>query len=263
MPLTSIVNDFQILLLMSIRILVLLSFTPIISASQTPFFIRVVLAGIIAYIIKNVLGITPFETPSTLSQFVITFAGEALIGAVIGFYIQMIFMFLTSVSEFFTTLMGLRAAQVLNPLTGVQTIIVTQFISLIVMLVFISSYTLQKIFYYGIMQSFIALNTQAIFTSDTQSFLGFLFYSFSQLFERSFIIALPMFIALLIVNIGLGLFGKVAPQMNLLVLGLPLQVGMGMVFLLLFLPLFVNSIESTFDNMFHYITSFIRMMKVV
>ena len=262
MPLSFISNEFQILSLIAIRVLIILSFTPIISSAQVPFLIRIVIAVVFAYIIRNNIGLGVLIPPNNLGTFLVFLAGEAMIGAIIGFYIQMVFLFLTTISEFFSTQMGLRASQVLNPLTGSETVVVSQFISIIVMMVFLSSYMLQKIFYYGITQSFMVLNSQTIFQHQNQSFLGVLFYGFAKLFEQAFIISLPMFISLMLVSIGLGLFGKVAPQMNLLVLGLPIQVGLGLLFLMFFLPSMITAMEGLFDDMIYTITKIIKRMMI-
>lgn len=255
-----LVNEFIMIALITVRILVILSFTPIVSASQTPFFIRVVLAIVFAYIVRNSLGVEFNNPPTDLVSFLILLVGEALIGVIIGFYIQMVFLLLSIISEFFSTQMGLRAAQVLNPLTGVSSMVISQFFSILVMMVFLASYTLQRIFYYGITQSFYALNAGMLFQQQDSSYLGMLFYGFSKLFERSFIIAFPMFIALLIVNVGVGLLGKVAPQMNILVLGLPIQVGLGILLLIFFLPTIVHTMEGMFDDMIHMITRILKRL---
>lgn len=258
MPLQTIANDFQVLILMTVRILVLLSFTPIVSNKNSPFIIRVVLAAVFAYIVKNIMQTNAFESPKTLGDFVLLLAGEAMIGAILGFYIQMVYQFINGMSEFFSTLMGLRAVQILNPLSGESSAVITQFISITVMLVFVASYGIQKVFYYAIMQSFYAVNAYDLFKIPEESLLSFIIYNFTILFERSFMIALPIFTALLIVNIGLGLFGKVAPQMNLLVLGLPLQLGFGLFFMILFFPMLIKAFEASFDNAFSMITTFLR-----
>ena len=253
-------EQLQILLLLSIRVLVILSLTPVISTANSPFFVRVALAIMTAFVVQNLIQ-TPITLPATIGGFIVLLAGETLIGAIIGFFIQMTFALLGMFSEFFSTQMGLRAAQVINPLSQDSTAVIGQFASLLVTLVFISSFSLQRVFYYGIAQSFMALNSQDLFFYNKDaSFLSFIFWGFARLFERSFIIALPIFTSLLLINIGIGLYGKVAPQMNLLILGIPLQIGIGFLVFMLLIPNLVTAIESFLDYSFQYITSFLRSM---
>ncbi len=252
-------EQLQILMLLSVRVLVIISFTPVLSHSGAPFFARVALAGLTTFAIQNLLQDT-VSAPASVGQFVVFLAGEALIGAVIGFFIQMTFALLGMFSEFFSTQMGLRASQILNPLSGDTTAVVGQFASLIVTLVFISSFSLQRVFYYGIAQSFVALQSQDLFLykGSAGSFMSFVFWGLTKLFEHSFIIALPLFTSLLLVNAGLGLYGKVAPQMNLLILGIPLQIGLGFLIFLFLIPNLVTAIEASLSMSFEYITTFIR-----
>ncbi len=256
-------EQLQILMLLSVRVLVIISLTPVLSQSGAPFFARVALAGLTTFAIQNLLQ-GSVEAPKTVGQFILFLTGEALIGAVIGFFIQMTFALLSMFSEFFSTQMGLRAAQVLDPLSGDTTAIVGQFASIIVTLVFISSFSLQRVFYYGIAQSFVALQSQDLFLykGGTGSFVSFLFLGLTKLFERSFIIALPLFTSLLLVNIGLGLYGKVAPQMNLLILGIPLQVGLGFLIFFFLIPNLIHALEASFNIAFEYITTFIRGVRL-
>ncbi len=253
-------SEIFMLLLLSIRVLVILSFTPVISMAQTPFFVRVVLAVLTAFISQNLIT-TTIQIPQDFYTMLSMLIGEALIGAVIGVFIQIAFLLLGMFSEFFSTQMGLRAAQIINPLSQVESAIIGQFAGIIVLLVFITSFSLQKIFYYGIAQSFVILKSQDLFLASRGSggdFLSFIFVQFARLFEQSFVIALPLFSVLFIVNIGMALYGKVAPQMNLLVVGIPLQIGLGFFVFFLFLPNIVHAAEIFLDRMIEFINIFFR-----
>lgn len=262
MPFEVLLNDFQVLILIAIRVLVMLSFTPIISNMNVPFIVRIVLAVVFAYIVKYIMRLEIFEAPQTLGVFIVLLFGEALIGMILGFYLKMVYQFLSGISEFFSTLMGLRVVQVIDPFSGSSSAVITQFMSITVIMVFLTSHGLQRFFYYGVTQSFVAINAYSLFLVPHESLLGFVFFGFAKLFERAFIISFPIFIALLLVSIGLGLWGKVAPQINLLVLGMPLQLGLGLLFLFLFFPPLVRAFEINFDNAFSMITSFIKRVRV-
>ena len=72
----------------------------------------------------------------------------------------------------------------------------------------------------------------------------------TRLFSTALTIALPIFGALLLVSIALALLAKVAPQMNLLMLGLPVSLGAGLVLLLLTLPLLLDVAGTVIDGGF-------------
>lgn len=246
-----------VVLILSIRVLVILSLTPVVSGQQSFFFVRVVLAVITVFSIQQFIPEGTVSIPQNAVELLIVLVGEALIGLILGFFIQIVFSLLSIISEFFTTQMGLRAAQVVNPITQTETIVIQQLVSILVLVVFLSSFTLQKIFYYGIYQSFIALNAQSLFQLGRES-LWFIVTSFVVLFERSFLIAFPIFSSLFLINIGLGLIGKVSPQLNVLILGIPIQIGIGFLLMVLFIPGIVRGVEIVFDWSFQQMGSFIR-----
>lgn len=246
----------MIILILSVRVLVILSLTPVVSGQQSFFFVRIVLAILTVFSIQQFIPETTFQLPQNISELIVMLSAEALIGAIIGFFIRLVFTLLSIFSEFFTTQMGLRAAQVVNPITQTETVVIQQLVSLMILVVFLSSYSLQKVFYHGVLQSYYALNAQTLFEFGSKS-MFFILTGFITLFERSFLIAFPIFSALFLVNIGLGLVGKVAPQMNVLILGIPVQIAVGFALLVLFIPNIVYSIEVTFDWSFNYLKTII------
>ncbi len=249
----NIVSDqITLIILFSIRVLVILSFVPVLSGEQSPVFIRIVLAFLTVFSLQQFIPADLMQVPQTAYAFLFMIFGEALIGALIGFFVRLVFLMLSILSEFFTTQMGLRAAQIVNPITQTETVIIQQFISFLVLIVFLSSFTLQKIFFYGILQSFYTLSAEKIFAMGQESFL-FIFAAFFTVFQRSFLIAFPIFAALFLVNIGLGLVGKVAPQMNVLILGIPIQIAVGFIMLIIFIPNIVHGIEIVFDWTFEHL----------
>jgi flagellar biosynthetic protein FliR len=50
-------------------------------------------------------------------------------------------------------------------------------------------------------------------------------------------IAAPVAVTLFLVNVTLGLMARVAPQMNVFVVGFPLQIGIGLTMLIIAIPL--------------------------
>ena len=69
-------------------------------------------------------------------------------------------------------------------------------------------------------------------------------------FVIAFRIVLPVFAALLIVNAILAIMAKVAPQMNMFVIGMQLKVFVGMAVMLIVMQLIPTVGELIFDEMF-------------
>jgi flagellar biosynthetic protein FliR len=72
------------------------------------------------------------------------------------------------------------------------------------------------------------------------------------LFEQSLIIAIPIMGVLILLSVTMGLLAKAAPQMNLLMVGFPIQITVGFVMMMAAMPFLIEKfsiiINSGFDQ---------------
>ena len=122
---------------------------------------------------------------------------------------------------------------------------------------FLSVGGLHRLMLDGVAGSFHALRAADLvmsFAAGTGPGAGLLLHtvagSLARLFGTAMAIALPIFAALLLVSLALALLARVAPTMNLLMLGLPLSLGAGLVILLVTMPLLLNAAAAALDDGF-------------
>jgi len=76
---------------------------------------------------------------------------------------------------------------------------------------------------------------------------------FAQIFVTTFTmaikIAMPIIAASLLTEIILGILIRAVPQMNFFVIGFPIKIGLGMLVLFAFIPVFVNASNYIFEEM--------------
>ena len=70
----------------------------------------------------------------------------------------------------------------------------------------------------------------------------------AQVFVIAVKISAPILIALFLVTAAMGVLARTVPQMNVFLVGFPLQIGVGMAALLISLPLFAVFVERLFVN---------------
>jgi flagellar biosynthetic protein FliR len=79
-----------------------------------------------------------------------------------------------------------------------------------------------------------------------------------------FIIALklgaPLMAVMLFTNVGLGIIARTVPQINIFIVGFPLQVATGLIFLALTAPMFVKITEGLFENFEMKVVMLLRLM---
>ena len=74
--------------------------------------------------------------------------------------------------------------------------------------------------------------------------------SLGALFTQSLVLSLPILGILFMLSVTMGLFGKAAPQMNLLLLGFPMAIGIAFLSLLFALPFLVEAFEVVIEFAF-------------
>jgi len=232
---------FETLLLIAVRVTVMLSMVPILSARQIPLLVRFGLGLLLTFVISRTVPTLPATLD--LGQLTAAIMSQAFIGLVFGFVAFLVFTGIQFAGEILDIQIGFAVVNIVNPITQQQVTIVGEFELALATILYLASdahhYLIQ-----GIAGSFALVSLPyVVITYDlTHSVLGF----FTQALFLVFQIAAPVAIALFLTNVGLGLMARVAPQMNVFVVGFPLQISIGLIMLIVSLPLMGNVLPQVF-----------------
>ena len=247
MSLAQLLEQTQTFLLILARTTGLVFVAPLLSARAVPAMVRVGLSLLTAAALLPWVGELGYSLPDGGIYFAAVVLGEALIGIILGFILQVIYATFQLAGQFFSLQMGFAASQVYDPLAQIQLPLVGQFLNLIAMFVLLSVKGLQKIFLVGLYRSFETTTAQTIL--ERKDYLGRLMISsLGGLFSQALIIALPIMGTLFLISVSIGLLAKAAPQMNLLMLGFPINIAMAFLLLFLILPFLVETFERIIDG---------------
>lgn len=83
---------------------------------------------------------------------------------------------------------------------------------------------------------------------------------FSAVFKIALGLGAPMMIVALISDIVLGIISKSVPQINVLMLGMPLKILVSFFFMLLLLPNVVQSISKVMPLISQYLEGFVKSL---
>lgn len=207
---------------------------PIFGSAQVPVQVRVGIA----------LGLTMVFMPLCSSSanvtlaidvlpMVLLIAKETLIGLVIGFVTVLVFAAIQSAGDFIDLAAGFNFASLFDPTTGTQTALAGRFHHLLAVLLFFAI-NAHHIFLSGVADSFrlvpvgqMSLNP-VVASGVLDLFVG--------LFAVALRIAAPVVAAVFLADVALAVIARVVPQMNILMAGLPLKLGVGLVGMLIALP---------------------------
>lgn len=241
-------GGFQLYFVVFVRVAALFLSMPFLSAAGIPGMARGGLAFFVALAMMPLLQSYPGIPSPTASDFLFILLCEALLGILMGLMLQLIFAIFQTAGEIFSMQMAFSASQVFDPVGEIEQPLLGQFLDTIATLLFLTTGPLQKFLLEVLAQSFQTLPQAIKLLSDQEHLIEVLIYSTSFLLEQALLIALPVVGSILMVSVALGLMAKAAPQMNLLVLGFPLQITMGMMVIFLGMPYFLEYMLWLFDN---------------
>ncbi|HUI61923.1 MAG TPA: flagellar biosynthetic protein FliR [Steroidobacteraceae bacterium] len=220
---------------------------PAFGAQFVPARIRIVLAGALTLIVAPLIPAPAAVAPFSPEGFIIT-AQQLVIGVALGFSLQVLFDAVTLGGQLLANSMGLSFAFNTDPIRGVETPVLGQIYSILVMLTFLAlngHLALIEL----LVDGFRTLPVGA--TGLGQNGLWSLVEWGSQLFSGALTVALPGVTALLIVNVAFGVMSRAAPQFNLLAVGFPISLVFGLAIVLAGLPAmqttFIRLLGTTFD----------------
>jgi flagellar biosynthesis protein FliR len=153
--------------------------------------------------------------------------------------------------------MGLSVANVIDPVNNNQVQTIADFQYLIAMLVFLSV-DAHHIFFSAIIQSYSVLNPLTFHFSG--QLMQMIFDFSTEMFVIAVKLGAPLMAVMLFTNVGLGIIARTVPQMNIFIVGFPLQISVGLIFLGLTAPLFVKITQGLFAGLETKIGALLRVM---
>ena len=257
--LEQLVARAPVFLLVYARVMALILTLPLFSTQTIRFMAKVALGFFMAYLIYPQVSLATGTYAAYASfitvngefnlVYVLLLLGEAFIGIIIGFYIQIIFAAFSTAGQFFAFQMGFTAAEAYDSLNQVENPLMGQFLNLIAMLVFLQNHWFQTLFMKGMVVSFQSMNCFAI-AEHSDILVRFMLGSLTRLFYDALIIALPLMGTLFLINITMGLLSKAAPQMNLLSEGFPILMLTAFFVIAILLPYLVDFFIKSFADGF-------------
>jgi flagellar biosynthetic protein FliR len=146
---------------------------------------------------------------------------ETLLGLGMGMFLRVLFMSLLSAGHFIDSHSGLASASIFNPLAGMEASVLSTLLASVGTMVFLCVDGHHWLFA-ALAESFRLLPEGAAGLGGRALFLPGLSV-FSAHLELAWRLAVPIILALLLVETALFFVSKMAPQMNVLFLGMPLR----------------------------------------
>lgn len=225
-------GQFETFLLIVVRVSSMLFVFPVFSAQQIPILARIGLAFLFGFILMHTV---PAMAPlADVGELLAAVVSQVVLGVMVGFVAYLVFMGIQFAGEILDMQIGFAVANVINPTTQQQVTVIGELQLTLATLIFLMTDS-HLVMLQGIGGSFHLVPLP--FINLDPAILGNVMGFVQDAFLIVVKIAAPPAIALFLVNLALGLMARVAPQMNVFVVGFPLQVGVGLMMMAVSLPL--------------------------
>ncbi|MBL4832873.1 MAG: flagellar type III secretion system protein FliR [Pseudomonas sp.] len=196
---------------------------PVIGTQLVPARIRLFLAVALTFLVAPHIPAPPSLDPLQLGTWAII-AEQILIGATMGFVLQLLFQIHVLAGQIVAMQMGLGFASMNDPTMGISVAVVAQVFTMLVTLLFLAING-HLVVIEVLVESFATLPLgESLMASDFQAVV----LRFSWVLAAALLIGLPAITALLIVNLSFGVMMRAAPQLNIFSIGFPLTLVFGL-----------------------------------
>lgn len=210
---------------------------PALGDENVPARVRLMFALVLSLVVLPVVLISLPPMPVTLPAMAALLIGEILIGLMLGTAVRILF----SAVQFAGTVIGfqsgLSGAMIFDPTQGMQTVIVSRFISILaVVLIFATD--LHHLMLAGMVRSY------ALFRPGADIMMGDFAMLSVQMLAQSFALGLqmaaPFLVYGLVFNTGLGLMARLTPQIQVFFISQPLGIILSLTLLLVLIGMIMT-----------------------
>ncbi|OPJ63265.1 fused FliR family export protein/FlhB family type III secretion system protein [Clostridium oryzae] len=236
---------FTALILIFIRLVTFVALVPIFFPKGTPNIMKAFIAGVLAIIIAPTVDATSIKSINDNYTLALYVVNEFAIGIVLGSIVSMVLSMLKLAGQLLDLQMGLAMMSLFDPNSNTNSTLMETFFYWIALMVFILSDG-HLVLLKAIIQSFQIVNLgHGILYSGTMMVA---ITSLIKVFVIAFRIAIPLILVLMITDITLGLVSRTVPQLNVMLLGIPVKIAVGLTIVAFAMPEIVKSMVIVFQN---------------
>lgn len=248
----------EVLLLIVARLAGVFIAAPVFSARNFPVTAKV---GFVVWISAVLWYVTPVapRLPTQPLSLLITIFAEVALGFVIGFICNVLFIALQSAGEIIDLQMGLSVAQALDPVFGSVISVVgrlTFFVALVIFITLDGHHMVLAAFH----QSFTALPVGKLAGFTSPDLVMQLLGLGATLWLTALKLAAPVVLLIFLADFTFGIVSRVAPQVNVFMLGFQVKPLLGLFGILLISPFLVKYIGRIIET---FGQEFVRLMMII
>lgn len=248
----------QVGIFVFIRITAFMVISPVFSQKGIPTLSKVVISA--ALMLVTVPLVPYFEPVDNLFIFALVVWKEVLFGLAMGFLSQLVFTGVEIAGQFIDFQVGFSMAQAYDPTFQIMSSQYGKlYYWLTIMVIFITN--LHHYLIKGLIDSFhlVPIGAASISGVTVEGVIKL----FSLTFEMAIHLAAPLVISAIVIDIVLGILSRTIPQINVLMMGMPMKSGFSFIVFLLLIPNTMDFLIKIVPKSMQYMTEFIKAISQV
>lgn len=223
------------------RVSILIAAIPLMGARSVPVRIKAGLALAVAVVLFPTVPPLPPGFMSEPAAVVVGLLGEVLVGAALGLMVRAVFAGIELSGTLMGFNMGFGIVSAIDPQNNAQVSLVGQLQMLFAFLLFLATNAHHE-FLRLVGHSFKSLPLLGAGLSS--GIAGDLVQAGGEIFRLGLKLSAPVVAAIFLANVVLGVVARTVPQINLLIVGFPITIALGLVVLGATLPFFGPVVEA-------------------
>ncbi|HIP19920.1 MAG TPA: flagellar type III secretion system protein FliR [Sulfurimonas sp.] len=214
-------------MLLFFRFLALFIAVPIFSHKNIPMQIKAAMAFFFTIVFYS--SMPPLQIAINLPTIVLAILSEFMLGLAVGIVLQLAYNVITFAGGIISFMMGFSMASAIDPQTGVSMPIISQFLSLMGLMVLLSL----DLHHWVLL--FVDSSLKAVPLGGfvmREDLFHYIINAASNMFLVGFMIAFPIVALSWLADVIFGMLMKTMPQFNLLVIGFPIKIMVAFVVLI-------------------------------
>jgi flagellar biosynthesis protein FliR len=250
-------QDFAKALLVFARMTAMVAVMPIFGFNTVPTQLKGAISIIFTIIVFPIVTLKAQPISTEVLELLLMFSKEVIVGLIIGFIASILFYSIQMAGHLVGIQMGFGIINVIDPMNDMQISLIGQIYYLTALLVFLSidghHFLVRAIV---LSYDYIGVGG-AVFPAGLMAKVNLII---SSVYEIALRISAPMFVTLFITDIVLGIMARVAPQMNVFVVGFPLKIAIGLLVITLVISLFPYVFGKLYEQFQIDIIQIIKLM---
>lgn len=230
------INETNILLFLMVffRMIAFFSVVKVIFPYGTPNLVKIVFPLLCTFIMFPIINVENAIKINNLYYILIGIFNELMVGLLMGYITNLCFNFIKMGGQFLDIHVGFSMSSIIDPLENENVTLIENMLYLTAVLLFLlfdGHHMLIKAF----IGSYNAVPIgQGFLISDSfnQILKAFIYF-----FSIGVRISLPVTLVILLINFVMGIASRTVPQLNVMILGLPIKIVIGLVVIIISLPL--------------------------